>query len=66
VAAQLNMLSVAHGANDKEATQITTGSHDSHSQEQPPEWDVADPKFSVHNILPSQKPKQLHNRKFRE
>ncbi|XP_065884560.1 selenocysteine insertion sequence-binding protein 2-like [Dysidea avara] len=66
VTVQLNMLSVAHGAHDEEATQVTPGSHDSHSQEQPPEECVADLQFSVHNILPSQKPKQLHSRKFRE
>ena len=66
MAAQLNILSVARGVHDEEATQVTPGSHDSYSQEQPPEWDVADPQFSVHKILPSQKPKQLHSRKFRE
>ena len=65
MAVQLNILSVAHGAHE-EATQVTPGAHDSHSQEQPPEGCVADPQFSVHNILPSQKPKQLHSRKFRE
>jgi len=43
------MLSVAH---DEEATQVTFGSRDLHSQEQsvPKE----DPHFSVDNFLPSQ------------
>ena len=66
MAVQLNILSVARGAHDEEATQVTPGSQDSYSQKQPPEGCVADPQFSVHNILSSQKSKQLHSRKFRE
>ena len=49
------MLSVAH---DEEATQVTVGSRDLHSQVQPvPE---EDPHFSVDNFLPS----QMYGRKF--
>ena len=53
------MLSVTR---DVEATQVTPGSHDLHSQEQPvPE---ENPHLSVDNFLPSQKQRQLYSRKF--
>ena len=57
-------MSMADSAHDEEATQVPSGSHDP-LHEQIPEEDVIE-QFSVQEILPSQKPKQLHNRKFRE
>lgn len=61
---QLNKMSTADGAHDEEATQVSSGSHDPQQQE-PLEEDTTE-QFSLQAILPSQKPKQLHNRKFRE
>ena len=61
---RLNNMSMADSAHDEEATQVPSGSHDP-LHEQIPEEDVIE-QFSVQEILPSQKPKQLHNRKFRE
>ena len=67
VVGQLNNMSMADGAHDEEATQVSSGSYDPqnhHQQQQLSEEDVNE--FSLQAILPSQKPKQLHNRKFRE
>ena len=61
---QLNKMSMADGAHNEEATQVSPGSHDP-QQQQSSEEDTIE-QFSLQAILPSQKPKQLHNRKFRE
>ena len=61
---QLNNMSMADGAQDEEATQVSSGSHDP-LHEQLSGEDIIE-EFSMQAILPSQKPKQLHNRKFRE
>ena len=63
---QLNKMSMADGAHDEEATHVSSGSHDPQQQQQPSEEDVINEQFTLQAILPSQKPKQLHNRKFRE
>ena len=57
-------MSMADGAHDEEATQVSSGLHDP-QQQQPSEEDTTE-QFSLQTILPSQKPKQLHYRKFRE
>ena len=62
---QLNKLSMADGAHDEEATQVLSGSHDLQHQ-QSSEEDTIEQQFTLQAILPSQKPKQLHSRKFRE
>jgi len=62
---QLNKLSMADGAHDEEATQLSIGSHDL-QQQQSSEEDISEQQFNMQAILPSQKPKQLHSRKFRE
>lgn len=56
---------MADGAHDEEATQVSTGSHDLQHQESSEE-DLTEQQFDLQAILPSQKPKQLHSRKFRE
>lgn len=67
IAGQLDNLSMAEGAHDEEATQVTSsGSHDLQSQLQLSEDDMNEQHFDLQAILPSQKPKQLHSRKFRE
>ena len=65
---QLNKMSMADGAHDEEATQVSPGSHDPQQQQQQQQSSEEDTteQFSLQAILPSQKPKQLHNRKFRE
>ena len=55
---------MADSTYDEEATQVPSGSHDP-PHEHIPEEDVTE-QFNVQEIPPSQKPKQLHNRKFRE
>ena len=57
-------MSMADSAHDEEATQVPSGSHDP-LHKHIPEEDVTE-QFNLQAIPPSQKPKQLHNRKFRE
>ena len=61
---QLNKMSTVDGVHDEEATQVSSGSHD--PQQQEPSEEDTNEQFSLQGMLPSQKPKQLHNRKFRE
>lgn len=63
---QLNELSMADGAHDEEATQVSSGSHDLLQHQQSLEEEAFEQQFNLQAILPSQKPKQLHSRKFRE
>ena len=63
---QLNKMSMADGAHDEEATHVSSGSHDpQQQQQQSSEEDIIDKQFNLQAILPLQKPKQLHNGKFR-
>ena len=62
---QLNKMSMADGAHEEEATHVSPGSHDPQQQQQQSSEEDTIEQFSLQAILPSQKPKQLHNRKLR-
>ena len=63
---QLNKMSMADGAHDEEATQVSSGSHDPQQEQQELSEEDTIEQLNLQAILPSQKPKQLHSRKFRE
>jgi len=59
-------MSMADGAHDEEATQVSSGSHDPQQEPEQLSEEETIEQFNLQAILPSQKPKQLHSRKFRE